>query len=177
MKGGIKIPKRTSTKQSLKTTQIDGLKVNFQKVEREQEENLRCIRQVILEIFRSYKTNNFKNDKNLKLIKSFFLLRNIAKKDGNFVRLLYNNKELSKNTVTSQIDKMLQDSELSKKIRGEINDFTTKLSKNDSAKNTRADICDIMQDIIDEVSKDIQQDEEIGKKSNKDNKEESSKTD
>ena len=176
MKDGIKIPKRTSTKQSLKTTQIDGLKVNFQRVEREQEENLKCIRQVILEIFRSYKTNNFKNDKNLKLIKSFFFLRNIAKKDGNFVRLLCDNKELSKNTVTSQIDKMLQDSELSKKIRGEINDFTTKLSKNDSEKNARTDICDIMQDIIDEVSKDIRQDGEIGKNSNKDNKEESSKT-
>ena len=52
------------------------------------------LEQVIRQIFGSYKENGFRNDKNLKLSKTYFLLSNITAKNGGFVKTLKDHKDM-----------------------------------------------------------------------------------
>ena len=50
---------------------------------------------------------------------------------------------------------MLEDGSIDDKIRNEVEELQKRISKTESSEKTRTDICDIMQDIVDEVSKEI----------------------
>lgn len=93
MADNIQIMRRVNTPQSLKTTQVDNIKVVLGNLSNEQQNLKSGLEKLIGSIFKSYKRNNFQNNKNLNLISSYFLLRNIVNKNGNFVQMLKSNKE------------------------------------------------------------------------------------
>lgn len=117
----IKIPpRRINTPQKMWNTQTDKLKVKFESVSEKQSELKKGIEDVIGEIFKSYKENGFKNDKNLKLIKAYFLLRNITKNNQDFVGVVKDKNEQIQEQIDNIINSLSESGGIGKEITDDI---------------------------------------------------------
>ena len=77
--------------------------MDFNNVSQEQVGFRKNLENLISSIFRSYKSNGFENDRNLNLLRSYILLRNITSKDKDFIKNLVK----SRTTIDEQIGDIL----------------------------------------------------------------------
>ena len=106
-KSKIMVQRRTNITQTVRKD-WEKLDVKFKGLSQKQESFKKKLGLVVKSVFKSYKENGFKNDKNLKLLGSFYLIRNLIKDDGNFIKTMNDGRENIISFVNEFIDNLLE---------------------------------------------------------------------
>ena len=130
---------------------------NLSESQKKMKDNLK---RLLSSIFVAFKRNQFKNDKNINLLSSYFLLKNIADSNGQFIKLFKSNRESAMSAISDLINEITSVDSLGNLIFNNLREEIVRLvSGSEQSQKIKDGVLEIFGNVVQDYARENKSDE------------------